>query len=1029
MAEEAVRTKNYSFILPAVLNLDPLRFRADAFDSSATNDLTQEEIDRLQAGYDPRVIVMRALVKIIEATAPADPELKKYLEDFFQYFSPRFKPGIIHRFSPRDIKVTYDREITTALNPRFIEGVASRNFLQKLSPEQICQFLDLINHNLSFELIPLQQRSLDDQGIFTSSEKSRPSAVHRNNLNQEQIEAAIGLYLLVMENPSFSKVDMSQDLQQSILTTISYLYAAYSRDAELFSSGSSLKAAKTKSDLVEVFLRISKLPVEGAELTDQTQIFRAWINNYLNSSEIGQVCFEIILSDSNLNYPNLNLGFQSREVGRLCLQAVESLISASEQVTSDLVIRLIDRISKLNDSGVSIEGQEIIQLRNILSKLDFTELFKADPLALGSLLEPSPICKLFLLKSNFKAAKFYRSAKNFCEKHNIPLDILLAGIEFPGSERREKTEKDLTQAFIKFAELVSTNHGLELRVVKRGKSWRDNQKDVWISGFDILRSNKFTEFLLYTYRCRSSEDARDNNNFTDFGNSDFHSLMNSVIELVNRLDGSEAELDEIYASLDSDTLVDIGYSLVDGNKGGIDLFKSNNSQFQQVMRGIVKGQISRLFQGVSPQEAYRSIVWVNFVLDFLKEEHLKNTKNSRREFNLTSAIFNHIPNFAVLERGFPEGERVDAAESIRTALAKLPSLPFDEVHEAELSSRAKTAALITFGLLKLHPRENLESHYSSAKEIVAEELLSMLGICGKLANPICSDLLKKLDEPASGWQLLFSTWPENGGIDLLKICDQLVAEFSHILRSQNRRLRTVYRGYLVDKTGKFFPISSAGDPVHLRHYQIGDDPKTINTKVSARRDRTVVNVYEEQEIRKVQMFIDVDYLVDRFEVARGEFRAKVNLDRVKEVFRQIFLANLQGLPLELTICGRGEIKTYRGLGRTATLLKEYILMRKQDREADAEYLYNDPDSVTIFRALFNELKLIFEASVSTLRAEAAIYGQEGFPAINVFPQAEALKHSLNVLHVLFISRKNLRATSIPLTSMRKNKMHLAVITE
>lgn len=128
---------------------------------------------------------------------------------------------------------------------------------------------------------------------------------------------------------------------------------------------------------------------------------------------------------------------------------------------------------------------------------------------------------------------------------------------------------------------------------------------------------------------------------------------------------------------------------------------------------------------------------------------------------------------------------------------------------------------------------------------------SMLGLFGKLNFPACPAKLEEAKSSSSAWVQLFSNWPLNEDrfvldVDLGKICDSLVAEFNNTFRTRLKKIRSAYRTYLIDKTGHFFPLTNSGEAVSQREYQVGDDPRRINWKLSARRDRKIVNVYEEK---------------------------------------------------------------------------------------------------------------------------------------------------------------------------------------
>lgn len=189
---------------------------------------------------------------------------------------------------------------------------------------------------------------------------------------------------------------------------------------------------------------------------------------------------------------------------------------------------------------------------------------------------------------------------------------------------------------------------------------------------------------------------------------------------------------------------------------------------------------------------------------------------------------------------------------------------------------------------------------------------------------------------------------------------------------------------------------------------------------------------KKNEIKKVSLLIDVDYLVTRNELLPGEARARVEFDRIKEIMRHIFLANIQGLPLDIYITGRGVIKKYEDLGKNSKLLSTFILMRslERDREKSIQMLYDyqKPAELEDFERFFKELTIIINASIYTLQSEAPIYGLEGFPSLDV-TQDVNLKSPTKSLLVAFVSKKNMLASGASFSTLKAKRQSLAVFSE
>jgi hypothetical protein len=123
--------------------------------------------------------------------------------------------------------------------------------------------------------------------------------------------------------------------------------------------------------------------------------------------------------------------------------------------------------------------------------------------------------------------------------------------------------------------------------------------------------------------------------------------------------------------------------------------------------------------------------------------------------------------------------------------------------------------------------------------------------------------------------------------------------------------RSPYQRFLQHATGLVLAKGISGEFTDYREYRQGDELRLIDHKASARLGKTLVRLYEEREVRHINLVYDADLLWEAESLGSSD---SVN-EAMVDLFAHLHLAELEGVNLDLWICHRGRVSHLPNLMR------------------------------------------------------------------------------------------------------------------
>ncbi len=377
-----------------------------------------------------------------------------------------------------------------------------------------------------------------------------------------------------------------------------------------------------------------------------------------------------------------------------------------------------------------------------------------------------------------------------------------------------------------------------------------------------------------------------------------------------------------------------------------------------------------IFDDIPDIERYHAYIWLSLALAQFEERDRKKDKL--------------IPAARALLESDIQSEGVEVGSSLH-------ALGFEELSKQaesavpESSTKAKRAAILLAGLLDQQELANGTGTASQA--VYTLPILRDFGEGG-------GDGGKR--NVAELWK--YMARDGSSEVPLAEAIEQASSLVDTAFAKVSRSFKSPYTRYLQRDGAPIVVKGSPGEFKEFTSYEPGNDPRRIDWKASARRDRLLVQERVEREIRPVTLVVDIEWLYEN--ESTGKVEKTIDEKKLKTLCLHLLLAEREGQDIRLQVFGRRKVESF-----------EKLFPRHSVKD----------------KKLQDDLRRSLGVLQDLQARELPVYGADGNrPGYNLFYEG-SLDVPRDGLMVCAIAKKNLNASRGALEALEASGRHLHLL--